>query len=196
MAGIQLIVGLGNPGKEYANTRHNAGVWFVEMLAHHAHASLKAENKFHGLHTLVKFSDETVHLLVPTTYMNLSGQAVSACAKFYKIAPESVLIAYDEIDLPVGIIKLKKDGGDAGHNGMRDVIRHLNTRQFYRLRIGVGRPTNSKEVADYVLAPPSKTERNLIDQSLERAFDTLPLLLSGKFQIAMNQLHSEKDNGS
>jgi PTH1 family peptidyl-tRNA hydrolase len=195
-SGIQLIVGLGNPGKEYAQTRHNAGEWWVEMLAQLDRMPLKKENKFHGRHTVVKLHENSVHLLIPTTFMNLSGQAVSACMKYHKIAPESVLVAYDEIDLPTGTVKLKFDGGDAGHNGIRDIIRHLNTRQFYRLRIGVDHPGNSKDVADYVLASPSKTDRHKIDDALQRAVDVLPLLLIGKFQAAMHQLHSEKDNGS
>ena len=188
--GIQLIVGLGNPGAEYENTRHNAGAWFVLQLAQHAHATLRHESKFHGLHVLTRLNEQDCHLLIPTTYMNLSGKAVKAVSRFYKIPPESILIAHDELDLPVGESRIKFDGGAGGHNGLIDIINHLNTRQFYRLRIGIGHPGNSKEVVDYVLKPPRKSERELIDESLQKAFDSMPLLIEGQFQKAMHKLHS------
>lgn len=189
---IQLIVGLANPGKKYENTRHNAGAWFIDELLRETNSSLKLENKFHGHHGTIELANHTCHLLIPTTYMNLSGQAVSAVMKFYKIPPSAVLIAHDEIDLPAGCIKLKFDGGDGGHNGLKDVIAHLHTKQFHRLRIGVGKPTTSKEVVDYVLHPPSKTDKHAIDQAIENAQAILPLVLAGEFQKAMNKLHSEK----
>lgn len=188
---IQLIVGLANPGKEYAETRHNAGAWFIERLAEMSHTQLRKETKYHGLHGVVELHGQTCHLLIPTTFMNLSGQAVSACMKYHKISPASILIAHDEIDLPVGAIKLKYDGGDGGHNGLKDVIRHLHTKQFYRLRIGVGRPTLSNEVVDYVLHPPSKSERLIIDKALDQAQETLPLIMQGEMQKAMQKLHTE-----
>lgn len=189
---IQLIVGLANPGKEYENTRHNAGAWFVEELANTANTSLRIEKKFHALHGIVKLHNQTCHLLIPTTFMNLSGQAVRACMQYYDIPASSILVAHDEIDLPVGAIKLKFDGGDGGHNGLKDIIRHLNTKQFYRLRIGVGHPGNSKHVADYVLDAPSKTDRNKIDNALVHAHDILPLLMEGEMQRAMQALHTEQ----
>lgn len=188
---IQLIVGLANPGKEYADTRHNAGAWFVEDIARTAHANLKVENKYHGLHALIQIDGQPCHLLIPTTYMNLSGQAVRALMSYHKIPPSAVLIAHDEIDLPVGTIKLKLDGGDGGHNGLKDIIRHLNSRQFYRLRIGVSHPGNSKDVSDYVLGKPSKADRQKINDALISAHDILPLLAAGEMQKAMQALHTK-----
>lgn len=189
---IQLIVGLANPGKEYANTRHNAGAWFVEAIAQTLRTQLKNEARYHGLHTLVKLHDQACHLLIPTTFMNLSGQAVRACLSYLKIPPQAVLIAHDEIDLPAGAIKLKFDGGDGGHNGLKDIISHLHTKQFYRLRIGVGHPGHSKDVSDYVLHHPSKVDKLKIDEALLTAQDVLPLILRGDMQKAMTQLHTEQ----
>jgi PTH1 family peptidyl-tRNA hydrolase len=188
-SGIQLIVGLANPGKEYVETRHNAGAWFVDMLAHEADVRLRMEAKYHGLHGLAHSAAHTYHLLVPTTFMNHSGQAVNACMSYHKIIPAAVLIAHDDIDLPVGTVKLKFDGGDGGHNGLKDIIRHLNTRQFYRLRVGVGRPHGS-ETIDYVLSNPSKVDRQKINAALEQAQDIVPLILQGEMQKAMQKLHT------
>lgn len=186
-----LIVGLGNPGAEYENTRHNAGAWFVNELAQQAHTKLRPAIKFHGLHSTAKIDGHDCHLLIPTTFMNLSGQAVQAVANFYKIPPEKILVAHDEIDLPIGEIKLKLDGGHGGHNGLRDIISHLNSNKFYRLRIGVGHPGNSKLVHDYVLHPPKKSERELIDNALRDAERVMPLMLSGECQKAMMELHTK-----
>ena len=188
---IQLIVGLANPGNEYANTRHNAGAWFIEEIANQIHTHLRMEAKYHGLHGLAKIHDQACHLLIPTTFMNHSGQSVRACMNYHKIPADAILIAHDEIDLPAGTIKLKFDGGDGGHNGLKDIIRHLNTKQFYRLRIGVGRPAHSKEVVDYVLNNPSKADRLKIDDAILRAQEALPLILNGDMQKAMNQLHTD-----
>ncbi|VVC76701.1 Peptidyl-tRNA hydrolase [Aquicella siphonis] len=188
---IQLIVGLANPGKEYEQTRHNAGAWFIEAIANQLNTSLRMEAKYHGLHGLVQLHGQTCHLLIPSTFMNLSGQSVRACMSYHKIPADTVLIAHDEIDLPAGVIKLKFDGGDGGHNGLKDIIRHLSTKQFYRLRIGVGRPSHGKDVADYVLDPPSKAERHKIDDALLRAQEALPLILRGDIQKAMLKLHTE-----
>lgn len=189
-SGIQLIVGLANPGKEYAKTRHNAGAWFIEEIANAAHGDLRYEAKYHGMHCLVPIDNQPCHLLVPTTFMNLSGQAVLACMNYYKIPASAILIVHDEIDLPAGTIKLKFDGGDGGHNGLKDIIRHLHTKQFYRLRLGVGRPPSGQDVADYVLAPPSKADRQEINTALELAQDTLPLIVRGEMQKAMQKLHT------
>lgn len=187
---IQLIVGLANPGDEYANTRHNAGAWFVEELAQQENIQLRFQNKYHGLHAQAKIHHQTCQLLIPTTFMNRSGQAVQACMGYHKIPANALLVAHDDIDLPVGVIKLKFDGGDGGHNGLKDIIRHLNTKQFYRLRIGVGRPALGKDVADYVLNHASKAERQKIDQNLNLAQQALPLILAGDMQKAMQQLHT------
>jgi PTH1 family peptidyl-tRNA hydrolase len=190
---IQLIVGLANPGKEYENTRHNAGAWLVKELTNQFNVRLRMENKYHGLHGLTSINDQPCHLLIPTTFMNHSGQAVRACMSYHKIPADSILIVHDEIDLPVGTIKIKFDGGDGGHNGLKDIIRHLSTKQFYRLRIGVGRPTHSNDVIDYVLDPPSKADRQKIDDAIQRAKEALPLILSGEMQKAMHKLHTETD---
>lgn len=187
---IQLIVGLANPGKEYADTRHNAGAWFIEALTQHNNTSLRRETKFHGAHGIMHSSAGDCHLLIPSTYMNLSGQAVRACMNYLKIGPESILIAHDEIDHDAGSIKLKFDGGDGGHNGLKDIIRHLGTKQFYRLRIGVGHPGHSKDVADYVLSNPSKSDKISILHAIEQAEDIVPLLLQGETSKAMQQLNT------
>lgn len=191
---IQLIVGLANPGREYENTRHNAGAWFIEETANSAHSQLRAEAKYHGCHGLVKLHEQSCHLLIPTTFMNNSGRSVHACMSYHKIPTDAILVAHDDIDLPAGTIKLKFDGGDGGHNGLKDIIRHLNTKQFYRLRIGVGHPGNSKDVADYVLTNPSKADRHKIDEAIVKAQNALPLILNGEMQKAMQKLHTETEN--
>lgn len=190
-SGIQLIVGLGNPGQEYEQTRHNAGAWFVLELAHSVHTTLRHVSKYHGLHAQIKLHGHECHLLIPTTFMNLSGQSVQALASYYKIPANAILVAHDEIDLPAGEARLKFDGGHGGHNGLRDIIRHLNTNQFHRLRIGVGHPGNSKHVADYVLKAPGKSERMLIDDAMQDINRIVPLVLEGHFQKAMNELHTK-----
>jgi peptidyl-tRNA hydrolase, PTH1 family len=190
VSSIQLIVGLANPGKEYAQTRHNAGAWFVEDLAQTAQIDLRADAKLHGLHGIATLHQRTCHLLVPTTFMNRSGQAVRACMDYYKFAPEAVLIVHDEIDLPAGTIRLKFDGGDGGHNGLKDIIRHLQTKQFYRLRVGVGRPPRSAAVIDYVLSNPSKADRAAINAALLKACGILPAIMKGEMQRAMQELHT------
>lgn len=187
--GIQLIVGLGNPGSDYEHTRHNAGAWFVSELAYSSHINLRQETKFHGLHSLARLDDHEYHVFIPTTYMNHSGRAVKALSSFYKIPSQAILIAHDELDLPVGDIRLKYGGGAGGHNGLTDVINQLNTKQFHRLRIGIGRPSHSAEVVDYVLKKPRKDERVHIDRALEDANRIVPLLLDGLYQKAMNELH-------
>ena len=191
-SGIKLIVGLANPGSEYANTRHNAGEWFVNTLIDAANISLRQEIKYRGLYGQMKLQQLTCHLLIPTTYMNLSGQSVRALAAYLKITPAEILIAHDDVDVPVGTIKLKFDGGDGGHNGLKDIISHLNTKQFYRLRIGVGRPRQGQDTADYVLDRPSKSDRKLIDQAISQSTEILPLLLTGEFSKAMQVLHTEE----
>lgn len=189
-SGIKLIVGLANPGREYENTRHNAGEWFVRELSADIHTDFRAFSKFHGLLAEARRDDQPYFLLIPTTYMNLSGRAVKAVASYYKIPPESILIAHDEVDLPTGTIKLKFDGGDGGHNGLKDIINHLSTKKFYRLRIGVGRPRPGQDTADYVLDKPSKSDRQLIDNAIMQSMDILPLILAGQFQKAMHTLHT------
>jgi peptidyl-tRNA hydrolase, PTH1 family len=186
-----LIVGLANPGKEYEQTRHNAGAWLVEALLASTKLNLRANSKFHGLYTQAQgLANETCHLLIPTTFMNLSGQAVNACKLYHKIPINKILIAHDDIDLPVGTIRLKLGGGAGGHNGLKDIIKHLNSQDFYRLRIGVGRPRSSQEVVDYVLRNPSKSERELIDTAICKSLQVLPFILTGNMQKAMQALHT------
>ena len=186
---IQLLAGLGNPGPEYANTRHNAGVWFIEKLLEHTSIKLRAEKKFHGLSGKITFSNKEFHLLIPTSYMNCCGQALVAMAKFYKIPPQNILIAHDELAIPTGVARFKQGGGHAGHNGLRDIIRHLNNSDFMRLRIGIDHPGNRDQVSNYVLSPPSKTDKIKIDQAIEKAITILPDLLAGNLQQAMQELH-------
>lgn len=188
---IQLIVGLGNPGDKYAQTRHNAGAEFVEQLAARHLAPLKPEKKYHGLYSKAHIDGQLVHLLVPTTFMNLSGQAVSALASFFKIPPEAILVAHDELDLPPGVAKFKLGGGHGGHNGLRDIISKLgNNKNFYRLRLGIGHPGHSSQVSGFVLNKAPSKERNATLAASDEAERYLGLAISGDWAKAMNQLHS------
>jgi len=187
---IRLIVGLGNPGPRYADTRHNAGFWFVDEIARLAGVILRPEPRFHGAAARATLDGRELWLLQPTTFMNRSGQSVAALARFYKIAPEQILIAHDEIDLPVGQIKLKYAGGHGGHNGLRDLHAHLGTPNYWRLRIGVGHPGSKDQVVDYVLHAPSKMEREKIDFVIDEARRLLPTLLRGDATAVMNHLHA------
>jgi PTH1 family peptidyl-tRNA hydrolase len=187
---IALIVGLGNPGADYEATRHNAGFWFVEELARISGASFRADNKFHGEVAKVNLHGEAIWLLKPTTYMNRSGQSVSALARYYKLAPEQILVAHDELDFPAGQVKLKHGGGHAGHNGLRDIISALgNQKNFWRLRIGIDHPGNAKDVSDYVLARPSRADRDAIERAIDDAVRALPAMLEGDPEKAMRELH-------
>jgi len=189
MSLIKLIVGLGNPGEQYSKTRHNAGFWFVDSLANQASSRFRREGKFHG--DCVKLFQPHDHwLLKPETYMNRSGQAVAALAHFYRIQTESILIVHDELDLPPGTVRLKRGGGHGGHNGLRDIVQHLGSKDFLRLRLGIGHPGNSKLVSDYVLKNPSLSDHKAIEEAMDAASSVLPLVLSGNLDKAMNQLHS------
>ncbi len=191
MTAIKLIVGLGNPGSEYRGTRHNAGADFVEALARANGASLRAESRYFGMAGLLTLSGHDLRLLVPTTFMNRSGKAVAAMATFYKIAPEQILVAHDELDIPPGTARFKRGGGHGGHNGLRDIIPALgNNRDFYRLRIGIGHPGHASRVSGYVLGAPSAEDRGRIDASIAEAIGSLPLLLAGDETKAMTRLHS------
>lgn len=187
---IQLIVGLGNPGTQYEQTRHNAGFWFVEAVARRHGGSFKSESKFHGEACKVLVDGNELWLLKPMTFMNKSGQAVAALARFYKIAPENILVAHDELDLPPGTVRLKQGGGHGGHNGLRDTIAQLGgSRDFQRLRIGIGHPGHSSQVTGYVLGKAPADEQRLMEEAIDDALDILPLALGGEMQKAMNQLH-------
>ncbi len=190
MPAIRLIVGLGNPGREYENTRHNAGFWWADELARSHRLDFRNEAKFHGLSARGNFHGHEVFLLKPQTFMNVSGRAVGALAQFYKIAPAEVLVVHDELDLPPGSAKLKLGGGHGGHNGLKDIIAHLGTKEFWRLRIGVGHPGDRAEVVNFVLNAPRKEEQVLIDEAVRRAQDVAPLIIEGKLEAAMLKLHS------
>lgn len=193
MTAVQLIVGLGNPGPEYEQTRHNAGVLFVERLARLHNVSLTTDRKYHGLTGKFSHQGQDVRLLIPTTYMNRSGQAVAALAKFFRIAPETILVAHDELDLPPGVARLKQGGGHGGHNGLRDIIAQLgNQKNFHRLRLGIGHPGHASLVSAYVLSRASQHERELLSGSIDLALDVLPCMLTGDWAQAMQKLHSQK----
>ena len=191
---IRLIVGLGNPGREHESTRHNAGFWFADALVALLGSGFVSEGRFHGS---VARAEGNLRILKPGTYMNLSGRAVSALARFFGIAPEEMLVAHDELDLKPGSIKLKFGGGNAGHNGLRDITSQLGTGEFWRLRIGIGHPRDSEfpqqPVVDYVLRPPRAEERSTIDQAISRGLGAWPALAAGDFERAMQALHTRKE---
>lgn len=188
---LKVIVGLGNPGPKYTETRHNAGFWFVEEVARRYGGSFRAEKKFFGELAKVNVEGSDIWLLKPQTFMNRSGQAVKSLLSFYRLNADQLLVAHDEIDLPPGSIKLKTGGGHGGHNGLRDIISQLGTKDFHRLRIGVGHPGSKDQVVDYVLHLASKAERSLIDADIDDAVRVMPELAHGELEQAMHQLHSK-----
>jgi len=190
---IRLIAGLANPGPEYAQTRHNAGGWFVQQLAARYHQELKPEARFFGLTARLQPVNGDIRLLIPTTYMNLSGKAVAALASFYRILPREILVVHDELDLPPGVARFKLGGGHGGHNGLKDIISKLgNNREFHRLRIGIGHPGSKEQVTGFVLgkAPPSQQQQ--IDAAIDEALRATDLLFDSGLTKAMNRLHSFK----
>jgi len=190
---IRLIVGLGNIGAAYERTRHNAGFWFVDAVARKAGASFSNERKFHGETARLRDHGRELWLLKPSTWMNRSGQAVVALALYYRILPTQILVAHDEVDLLPGTVKLKRGGGTAGHNGLKDIQAKLSTPDFWRLRIGVGHPRTlqlNQEVADFVLHPPSREHEAAIDETIVRALQIVPQLVEGQFERAMMKLHA------
>ena len=193
MSEIKLIVGLGNPGEKYADTRHNAGEWLIQRLAKQFGFSLKEESKFSAKTARIVIHGQEVRFLVPTTFMNLSGKAIGAMANFYRIAPEEILIAHDELDLPPGVAKIKQGGGHGGHNGLRDSIAQLgNNKNFYRLRIGIGHPGDKNLVSAYVLSKPSPTDGELIDKALDEAAVCVEMLIKEGITKATNRLNGFK----
>lgn len=185
MSAIRLVVGLGNPGAEYSETRHNAGFWLCERLADRLGATLAREARFHGLAGRVR--GEEIWLLQPQTYMNRSGQAVGALARFYRIAPAEILVLHDELDIPPGELRLKFGGGLGGHNGLKDITAHLSTQDYWRLRIGIGHPGDRNEVAHFVLKPPRREEREAIDGALDRALALWPKIAAGDWNAATRE---------
>ena len=193
----KLIVGLGNPGEEHQEDRHNAGFWFVDALAKQLITRFESEKRFHGQVAKTKYEGEDLYLLKPSTYMNLSGQSVGALCRFLKIVAADVLVVQDELDLKPGTARIKLGGGTGGHNGLKDIQAHLGTPDYWRLRIGIGHPRDlaangrAMDVADYVLRRPQLAEQKLIDISIENGLHVLPLFLKGDVQAAMLELHSK-----
>ena len=189
---MRLVVGLGNPGKKYERTRHNAGFWWVEKLARDNKAVFRTEAKFHG--QVAKLGGDT-WLLMPDTYMNLSGRSIASLASFYKIEPHEILVVHDELDLPPGTVKLKLGGGFSGHNGLKDIAEHLGASEFWRLRLGIGHPRDTaaaeQQVVDFVLHPPRADEQPLIDDAIARSLAVWPLLADDKHEAAMLRLHTK-----
>jgi len=188
---LKVIVGLGNPGPKYTETRHNAGFWFIEEVARKYSVTFRLEKKFHGEVAKISLEGKEIWLLKPDTFMNRSGLAVQSLLSFYRITVEQLLVAHDEIDLPPGTAKLKTGGGHGGHNGLRDIINQLGTKDFHRLRIGVGHPGSKDQVVDYVLHNPSRDDRILIDRDIDDAVSVMPELASGALEQAMQKLHSK-----
>ena len=191
---IKLIVGLGNPGEKYERTRHNAGYWWVDAIAARKRAAWKKETKFSGWTTRVEEGGREFHLLKPATYMNESGRSVSALMRFFKIEPAELLVVHDELDLPPGAVKLKRGGGTGGHNGLSDIGEALGTKDFWRLRVGIGHPGDRDVVADYVLDKPRRAEQDAIDPPFERSLELLAKIAGGRLQDATTWLHTSPED--
>ena len=192
MAGLRLIVGLGNPGPEHARTRHNAGFWFVDALAERERARFGLESKLFGETAKVEIAGQPVWLLKPATFMNLSGKSVAAALRYWKIEPEEALLVHDELDLPPGVARLKFDGGHGGQNGLRDTMRLLGHGKFHRLRIGIGHPGHKDKVTPWVLGKPGRDDEAGILRAIDDAIGILPLAMDGNFQDAMTRLHTPR----
>jgi PTH1 family peptidyl-tRNA hydrolase len=186
---IKLIVGLGNPGPDYDQTRHNAGFWFVDLLADRYGGRFRPESKFSGETCKIRVGADEVWLLKPMTFMNRSGQSVRQLSTFYKIPLEEILVVHDELDLDPGMVRLKRGGGHGGHNGLRDITSHLG-KEFMRLRIGIGHPGHRDRVVDFVLSRASREDQQAIEDAIQEAAQAIEEIVSGQFQKAMNQLHS------
>lgn len=195
MANLTLIVGLGNPGQQYAKTRHNAGFWFVEKIANQFNIPLKVDKKYHSLTGKGLVHDVPVRLLLPTTFMNKSGQAIVPFVNFYDISNDTLLVAHDELALDAGIIKLKTGGGHGGHNGLRDIIPHIGN-DFHRLRIGIGHPGDKSQVSGHVLSKASINEQTAIDNAINTAVNCLPNLVTGRIDSVKNRLNGLKPEKS
>ncbi|WP_340610326.1 aminoacyl-tRNA hydrolase [Xenorhabdus bharatensis] len=193
MSNIKLIVGLANPGAEYAQTRHNAGAWFVDLLAQRHNQSLKEESKFFGYTARININGQDIRLLVPTTFMNLSGKSVLALAGFYRIQPDEILVAHDELDLPPGVAKMKLGGSNGGHNGLKDIQNKFgNNPNFHRLRVGIGHPGDKNKVVGFVLGKPPASEQKLIDDAIAEALSCTDILMKDGMSKAINRLHAFK----
>ncbi len=195
MAGLRLIVGLGNPGPEHARTRHNAGFWFIDALAESLGARFGLESKLHGQTAKAVIAGQNVWLLKPATFMNLSGRSVAAALRYWKIEPEECLIAHDELDLAPGTARIKFDGGHGGQNGLRDTMQLLGHGRFHRLRVGIGHPGHKDKVTPWVLGRPGRDDEAAILRAIDDAIAVLPLAVSGDFNEAMKRLHTPKESG-
>ena len=195
MAALRLIVGLGNPGAEHMRTRHNAGFWFVDALALQVDARFGVESKLRGETAKIHYAGRNLRLLKPATYMNASGASVAAALRYWKIEPEEMLIAHDDLDLPPGVVRLKFDGGHGGQNGLRDIFAHLGHGRFYRLRLGIGHPGPGQKdrVTPWVLGRPSAADEAAILEAIGQAFEVLPLVVEGEFEKAMHLLHTPEE---
>ena len=189
-ADIRLIVGLGNPGADYVDTRHNAGFWLVDSIAADKNATFKFEKRSNADEAKFKAASKDVYLQKPLTFMNRSGQAVAALARYYKIKVEEILVLHDELDLPAGTNRIKQGGGHGGHNGLRDIINHMGSREFFRVRIGIGHPGDSKQVINYVLHKPSVADLNAIEDANRDTLAVMPLVYEGRIDKAMQALHT------
>ncbi|MGE4633856.1 MAG: aminoacyl-tRNA hydrolase [Arenicellales bacterium] len=191
MAAISLIIGLGNPGSGYEATRHNAGFWFLDVLARRWPMDLRVENRFRGALADLRIDSHRVRVLRPETFMNESGSPVASVANYFDFAPENILVVHDDLDLPPGSVRVKRGGGHGGHNGLRDIFSKLGSRELVRLRIGIGHPGCADEVTNYVLQKPSVSDRNSIFDAIDRAVEQLDELLNGELELAMNILHRD-----
>lgn len=189
---LEAIVGLGNPGPRYEATRHNAGFWFADRLAERTGSTLRPDNRSQGEVARVELDGRSVWLLKPATWMNDSGRSVASLVNYYRLEPSQVLVAYDELDLPPGTVKLKTGGGHGGHNGLRDTISALGSPDFHRLRIGIGHPGDRDLVTPWVLSKPGREDHDAILDAVDRAIEVLPLLIEGRLQEAMTRLHTRE----
>jgi len=189
-ANLRLIVGLGNPGADYVDTRHNAGFWLIDEIAAQQGLSFRFEKRFNADECKFKAHGHDVFLLKPQTFMNRSGQAVAALARYYKIAPGEILVIHDELDLSPGTNRIKQAGGHGGHNGLRDIVNHLGSREFFRIRVGIGHPGDSKQVINYVLHKPSVSDLTAIENASRDTLAVIPQLLEGRIDKAMQALHT------
>jgi len=189
-AEIRLIVGLGNPGADYVDTRHNAGFWLVDLLASDQGLSFRLDKRYNAEVCKLRADGKDVYLLKPQAFMNRSGQAVASLARYYKITPEQILVIHDELDLPPGTNRIKQAGGHGGHNGLRDIVNHLGSREFFRIRIGIGHPGDSNQVINYVLHKPSAADLNAIETANRDTLAVMPLIIEGRIDKAMQALHT------
>lgn len=189
MMTLKLIVGLRNPGEQYQKTRHNVGAWLLMSLADQLNRAWTLKKDLLAEYTELNFDGKKVMAMMPTTYMNLSGQAVAGFARYYRLQAEEILVVHDDLDLAVGTLRFKRGGGHGGHNGLQDIIRHLGTADFYRLRLGIGHPGDKTEVANYVLSSPSMSDKKILDELIEQTLAYFPQIVDGKMEAVMNALH-------